>query len=95
MESDLTTLNQVQPSLWVEQHGDYLYRYAYSRLRDSNAAEEVVQETFLNGIKYQAQYSGKGTQQAWLLGILKHKICLLYTSPSPRDLSTSRMPSSA
>eukprot|EP00829_Urostomides_striatus_P006359 TRINITY_DN16925_c0_g1_i1.p1 TRINITY_DN16925_c0_g1~~TRINITY_DN16925_c0_g1_i1.p1 ORF type:complete len:175 (-),score=61.69 TRINITY_DN16925_c0_g1_i1:9-503(-) len=25
----------------------------------------------------------------------KKKICLLYTSPSPRDLSTSRMPSSA
>ena len=27
--------------------------------------------------------------------IAKHKVCLLYTSPSPRDLSTSRMPSSA
>ena len=26
---------------------------------------------------------------------LKELICLLYTSPSPRDLSTSRMPSSA
>ena len=26
---------------------------------------------------------------------VKTKICLLYTSPSPRDLSTSRMPSSA
>ena len=26
---------------------------------------------------------------------LKVEICLLYTSPSPRDLSTSRMPSSA
>ena len=25
----------------------------------------------------------------------KDKNCLLYTSPSPRDLSTSRMPSSA
>ena len=25
----------------------------------------------------------------------QHKFCLLYTSPSPRDLSTSRMPSSA
>ena len=25
----------------------------------------------------------------------KGSICLLYTSPSPRDLSTSRMPSSA
>ena len=27
--------------------------------------------------------------------ITKLKICLLYTSPSPRDLSTARMPSSA
>ena len=27
--------------------------------------------------------------------ISTNKICLLYTSPSPRDLSTSRMPSSA
>ena len=26
---------------------------------------------------------------------LQPEICLLYTSPSPRDLSTSRMPSSA
>ena len=26
---------------------------------------------------------------------LYHRFCLLYTSPSPRDLSTSRMPSSA
>ena len=26
---------------------------------------------------------------------LNARICLLYTSPSPRDLSTSRMPSSA
>eukprot|EP00831_Metopus_contortus_P052102 TRINITY_DN43746_c0_g1_i2.p1 TRINITY_DN43746_c0_g1~~TRINITY_DN43746_c0_g1_i2.p1 ORF type:complete len:148 (+),score=27.59 TRINITY_DN43746_c0_g1_i2:29-445(+) len=26
---------------------------------------------------------------------LQEEICLLYTSPSPRDLSTSRMPSSA
>ena len=25
----------------------------------------------------------------------RRKLCLLYTSPSPRDLSTSRMPSSA
>ena len=33
--------------------------------------------------------SGEGVQQALL------KICLLYTSPSPRDPKTSRMPSSA
>ena len=28
-------------------------------------------------------------------GVPVEAICLLYTSPSPRDLSTSRMPSSA
>ena len=27
--------------------------------------------------------------------LFDNRICLLYTSPSPRDLSTSRMPSSA
>ena len=35
---------------------------------------------------------------AMLVGVLSKNIigtCLLYTSPSPRDLSTSRMPSSA
>ena len=62
------------PDQWVDEYGDYLYRYAYSRLRDSNAAEEAVQETFLAGIRYHQQYTGRGTEQAWLLGILKRKI---------------------
>ena len=38
------------------------------------------------------------TAQAESVGqelMLKVRVCLLYTSPSPRDLSTSRMPSSA
>ena len=34
-------------------------------------------------------------QWAWTSLIMLAYICLLYTSPSPRDLSTSRMPSSA
>ena len=29
------------------------------------------------------------------LNTVRGNVCLLYTSPSPRDLSTSRMPSSA
>ena len=36
-----------------------------------------------------------GTFLLWLLLGMGLGICLLYTSPSPRDLSTSRMPSSA
>ena len=33
--------------------------------------------------------------EIYINSLLVAKTCLLYTSPSPRDLSTSRMPSSA
>jgi len=36
-----------------------------------------------------------GGTTARVRGLQQHNDCLLYTSPSPRDLSTSRMPSSA
>lgn len=62
------------PERWLDDYGDYLYRYALSRLRDSTAAEEVVQETFLAGIRFQDRYTGEGAERAWLLGILKRKI---------------------
>jgi len=48
------------------------------------------------GVRLDLSSSGRGMQQTLLL--LAHLMvnpCLLYTSPSPRDLSTSRMPSSA
>ena len=31
----------------------------------------------------------------WIISKLQHYHCLLYTSPSPRDATLSRMPSSA
>ena len=66
--------HQLDPEIWVDQYGDYLYRYAYSRLRDSNAAEEVVQETFVAGVRHREQFAGKSSERAWLIGILKRKI---------------------
>ena len=65
---------EVKPEEWLDQHGDYLFRFALSRLRDPNAAEEVVQETFVAGLRAASQYEGKGVERAWLLGILKRKI---------------------
>lgn len=73
--SDNKTLN---PAAWVDQYGDYLYRYAVSRLRDGEAAEEVVQETFVAALRHVEQYEAKGSERAWLLGILKRKIIDLY-----------------
>ena len=64
----------IDPERWVDEYGDYLYRYAMSRLRSPQAAEEVVQDTFYAALKSRQQYAGRGVERAWLLGILKHKI---------------------
>ena len=65
---------RVDPEQWVDEYGDYLYRYALSRLRDASAAEDVVQETFLAAFKGAARFSGQSSEKTWLVGILKHKI---------------------
>lgn len=66
--------NALNPASWVDKYGDYLYRYAVSRLRNSEAAEEVVQDAFVAALQHVDQYAARGTERAWLLGILKRKI---------------------
>jgi RNA polymerase sigma-70 factor (ECF subfamily) len=58
----------------VEWHGDVLYRYALARLRNPTAAEEVVQETLLAALQARERFSGRSSEQTWLVGILKHTI---------------------
>jgi RNA polymerase sigma-70 factor, ECF subfamily len=62
------------PENWVELHGDYLYRFAVSRLRDPKAAEDMLQETFLAAIQSLDRFEGRSSERTWLTGILKHKI---------------------
>ncbi len=62
------------PSRWVDLYGNYLYRYALSRLRDEDDAQNLVQETFLAALKAQDSFAGKSSERTWLVGILKHKI---------------------
>jgi RNA polymerase sigma-70 factor (ECF subfamily) len=64
----------VDPVNWVDEHGDYLFRYAVARLRDRAVAEDCVQEAFLSAIQAIDSYGGKSTERTWLTGILKHKI---------------------
>lgn len=39
--------NLTDPKKWVDLYGDHLYRYAFARVRNRIAAEDLVQETFL------------------------------------------------
>jgi RNA polymerase sigma-70 factor, ECF subfamily len=58
---------------WLNDHGDYLYRFALARLRDPHQAEDAVQETMLAAIKSNS-FEGDSSARTWLTGILKHKI---------------------
>ena len=62
-------------------------------------AQDVDENTFLPDMGVVIQSADKSSKLEPPLEknhIVKlNNICLLYTSPSPRDLSTSRMPSSA
>jgi RNA polymerase sigma-70 factor (ECF subfamily) len=64
----------LDPTRWLEEHGDVLYRYALGRLRDPQTAEDLVQDTFLAALKGSDSFSGRSREQTWLIGILKHKI---------------------
>ncbi len=62
------------PETWLESHGDYLYRYAFTRLQEPVEAEDAVQETLLAAIQARRRYAGQASERTWLVGILKHKI---------------------
>lgn len=58
----------------IQEHREYLVRYAILQLRDPNTAEDVVQETLLAALQGAERFSGKSSLKTWLTGILKHKI---------------------
>jgi len=62
------------PERWVEEHGDYLFKFALARLRDPLRAEDLVQETFLAALKGGQSFAGRSSEKSWLVSILKNKI---------------------
>lgn len=73
-KTEATPRAAADPAQWLERYGDYLFRYAVSRLRDPDAAEEVVQETLVAAFANLDQFAGRGSERGWLIGILKRKI---------------------
>lgn len=62
------------PEQWVDLYGDYLYRYALSRLKNPELASDCVQDTFLAGIKSLEKFDGRLDIKFWLRGIMRNKI---------------------
>ena len=79
---------QHDPSTWVDDHGDALFRYAILRVKDAGVAEDLVQETFLSALKGIDRFKGGSALRTWLVGILKHKIIDHFRRNKPEVLTS-------
>ena len=70
---------------------------AASVLRSSSAVRAGMSQERLSRIDQMLDDAVQSNEIPGAVALIarRGKVCLLYTSPSPRDLSTSRMPSSA
>lgn len=66
--------HKIDTAQWVDRYADYLFNYAITRVNDSYMAEELVQETFVAGLKSMKNFKGEATERTWLISILKRKI---------------------
>lgn len=64
----------VEAARWVDEYGDYLFRFALARVRNRDAAEDLVQDTLVAAIRARTHFEGASALRTWLVGILKHKI---------------------
>ncbi len=72
------------PDSWVNSYADKLYAYVLSRVGSVEIAEDMVQETFLAGLKNLASFKGNSTEYTWLVSILKRKIIDFYRQKAAR-----------
>ncbi len=74
----------LSPEKWVDNHGDYLYNFAFSRVQSTALAEDLVQETFVAGLKAMKSFKGKSSEITWLISILKRKVIDHYRKSSTK-----------
>lgn len=55
-------------------YSDRIYRYCLARLRDSELASDVLQETFLVLWQNAGSFQGKSAVSTWLFGIATNKL---------------------
>jgi RNA polymerase sigma-70 factor, ECF subfamily len=58
----------------VEEHFDYLFRYALRYFHGADTAEDVVQETFMAAAEAIGSFKGRSSPRTWLTGILRRKL---------------------
>jgi RNA polymerase sigma-70 factor (TIGR02943 family) len=86
------TANKINPKNWVKNYADELYGFAMTKTSNTELAEDLVQETFLAGLKSLNNFRGDSSERTWLYSILKFKIADHYRKASTkREITNSKM----
>ncbi len=72
MQCEQSEIEEVQS--WVEEHGDLLFHYAISRVKNETLVEDLVQNTFIAALKGIKRFNRESKASTWLIGILKNQI---------------------
>ena len=94
MEDCLSGDAQAQQELY-NKYVQAMYNVTVRMVNNSEDASDIIQEVFVKVFRNLSSFQGESTLGAWIKKITVNTTCLLYTSPSPRDATLSRMPSSA
>jgi RNA polymerase sigma-70 factor (ECF subfamily) len=70
----ITSRQEKIAAQWVHEHSDELYGFAFKRLRDHEAARDLVQETLLAAWRNVDAYDPEQPLRAWLFAILRNKL---------------------
>jgi len=81
--------SKLDPEKWVSNHSDYLYNYALYKVSNQEIAEDLVQETFIAGLKGAHSFQGNSAERTWLVSILKRKVIDHYRRENVRKNTTS------
>ncbi|WP_142783938.1 sigma-70 family RNA polymerase sigma factor [Changchengzhania lutea] len=66
--------HKINADKWVDAYADYLFNYTITRVSDREIAQDLVQDTFLAGLKSMKNFKGEASERTWLISILKRKI---------------------
>lgn len=79
-----TNTQRIDASKWMDNYYQYLKNYAFNRVQNLLDVEELIQETFLAGLKSKDNFQNRSSERTWLTAILKNKIIDYYRRKSSK-----------
>jgi len=77
------------PNMWVNEYSDEFFRFTIYRVKTREVAEDLVQETFLSGLKALDNFRRDCSEKSWLYNILRNKIIDYFRKKTNQEIKRS------